>query len=222
MFSPQQLLRSVLCGFTFAFITAAQSAQPDCVNPSDPIVVDYFKAARLAEYRNDQRTAVTYHLKILESEPNNECVMTILSGLFSKMKYYQQALSWSERAIQANPKYVYAYISLGNAQVALRDTDEAKRSFRKAAELGPRDPQPYYRLGGIADEQQKYADAVKFYKRAIEIDPKFEDAYYDLAGVLRDLKRYAEAKDSLKKLLELNPNAKDAQQLLKQIERDAP
>lgn len=212
------LLRSLLVASTFTTFAVAQGGTSDCALPTHPVAVSYIAQARRAESRNEFFNAVNIYIKVLEGDPNNECVTNMVSELFGRMRYFQQQMLWANRAIDLNRKFIEAYISLGNAQNALGDTDDAKRTFKKAAEVAPTNPLPYFSLGMLADDREKFSDAISHYKRAIEVDPKFEDAYYNLAAIYSDLGKNQDAKEMLRKLLEINPNAQDARALLRKIQ----
>ena len=214
----RHFLRAVLVAFLFIAGASAQSKAPECAYPKDPDVYYLTRQAKLAENRSEFLNAINWYIKVLELEPNNECVTNMVSELFGKMRYFQQQEMWANRAIGLNRNFVPGYISLGNAQIGMLDPDEAKRTFKKAAEMAPKDPLPYFSLGMIADDNKKYSEAISNYKRAIEIDPNFEDAYYNLAGVYIDQGKTIEAKKLLNKLLEINPNARDAKGMLQKIQ----
>lgn len=212
------IVRFIVIAFLFTVGAAAQTKAPQCAYPKDPDVYYLTRQAKLAENRSEFLNAINWYIKVIELEPNNECVTNMVSELFGKMRYYQQQEMWANRAIGLNPNFVPAYISLGNAQIGMTDVEDARKTFKKAAELAPKDPLPYFSLGIMADDNKKYPEAIANYKRAIELDPDFEDAYYNLAGVYIDTGKNLEAKKLLNKLLEINPNARDAKAMLDKIQ----
>ncbi len=217
MLRSLQFVRSFVVAFVFTTGVAAQVQGPDCGLPPDPVRLSYLKAARQAESRNQFLAAINSYFRILEVDPDDECVTLKVAESFGKMRYFQQQSLWANRALQLNPRFIRAYVNLGNAQYGSGDLDEAKRTFKKAAEVAPNDPLPYFSLGILADDRGKHQDAISYYRRSLEVDPKFEDALYNLAAVYADLRRFDEAKALLEKLLVLNPNAADARALLNKI-----
>lgn len=218
MTRSRQFLRFIVIAFLFTVGAAAQSKAPECAYPKDPDIYYLTRQAKLAEGRSEFLNAINWYIKVLELEPNNECVTNMVSELFGKMRYFQQQEMWANRAIGLNPNFVPAYISLGNAQIGMQDVEEAKRTFKKASQAAPKDPLSFFSLGMLADDEKKYSEAIANYKRAIDLDPDFEDAYYNLAGVYIDTGKNVEAKKLLNKLLEINPNARDAKAMLQKIQ----
>jgi superkiller protein 3 len=217
MLRSHHFLRSFWIALLFAAGAAAQVQNSDCGLPVHPVRTAYLQAAYQAESKNQFLGAINSYIRILEVDPEDECVTNKVSELFGKMRYFSQQSLWANRALELNRGSTRAYINLGNAQYAMGDVEDAKRTYKKAAEVSPKDPLPYFRLGVLSDERRKYSEAISNYKRALEIDPNFEDALYNLSAVYADQKRFDEAKVLLEKLLALNPNAADARALLNKV-----
>jgi tetratricopeptide (TPR) repeat protein len=215
-----QYIRALLMVLTLGTVTTFAQTEPrDCANPQSPTILALVKQGLELEANRDVEGAIEASKKVLAIEPMNECALNTIAGLYGLMGNFQQETLWARRAIEANPKFVKAYINLGSAQGSLGNLKEAEASFNKARELEPKNPLPIYSLGVLAEQQQRFQQALTFYQQSVEADPKFQDGYFNLAAMYADLKRFADAKATLKKLLQLNPNAQDAKEMLRQLER---
>jgi len=212
-------VQASLLVLVLAAAASAQTQTPDCSNPQNPTILGFVKQGLELEAKHDLEGAIETSKKVLAVEPNNECALNTIAGLYGVMGNFQQEVEWARRAIEANPRFMKAYINLGNAQGSLGNVKEAEAALTKARDLEPKNPLPIYSLGVLAEQQQRFQQALTFYQLSVKADPKFEDGYFNLAAMYADLKRIAEAKATLKKLLELNPNAQDAKEMLRQLER---
>jgi tetratricopeptide (TPR) repeat protein len=84
-----------------------------------------------------------------------------------QLKRQEEALSFLQRATQAEPKSVDAWLALGAATRQLRDWKSGEEAFGKALELAPNSPAPVIELAGLYAAQKRYAAAEALYaKRA--------------------------------------------------------
>ncbi len=205
-----------------AAAASAQKEASDCTLPKDPAIATLVKQALLQEDKNDLAGAIETDKKILAIDAKNECAMTAAAGLYGKLGEFEQEVIWAKKAVEANPKFINAYINLGNGYALQGKLKEAAESYNKAAAIEPNNPLPIYSLGVLAEQQDKFQEALSLYQRSVRLDPKFEDGYFNLAAMYANLKRFDEAKAALKKLLEINPAAEDAKAMLRRIESIKP
>ncbi len=85
------------------------------------------------------------------------------------------------RAIEIDPQYVQAYVSLGSAQLRIEDLEGAERSFRRAIEIEGENVLALVGLGQTYKLFDQTEQAVAYLERALEIDPRSVDATYTLA-----------------------------------------
>lgn len=114
------------------------------------------------------------------------------------------------KVIELNPKYVPAYLGLGNAYFQKRRSfNQAATNYQKAVDLAP-SPQLHNYLGSALNYQGYYQKAVAQYKKAIELDPNYSPAYMNLGITYFFMKQYANTIASEQKSIALNPNVPDA------------
>jgi tetratricopeptide (TPR) repeat protein len=105
---------------------------------------------------------------------------------FNKGKHVE-AIEEYKLAIREDPKFVKAYIYMGDSYLSLGQRDEAIRYYQKAIELDPKDRQAHRFLGDVYEKvfdetkDAKYIDlAISYYQNAVKADPSYQTANKDL------------------------------------------
>jgi adenylate cyclase len=120
-----------------------------------------------------------------------------------------------EEAINLDPNYKAAYISLGFAyldEIWFRITDSPEKSIEKAENaaqkctaLTPDQPPPYGLLSQISVLKKDFDNAILYGEKAVETSPNDGGYYLSLGLALRSAGRYEEAIVNLETALRLNP-----------------
>jgi tetratricopeptide (TPR) repeat protein len=143
---------------------------------------------------------------------------------------YQKAIDLKQQGMDTDPKQrtpdatkilAQYYNNLGQAQGKTGKTDDAVKSYTKAADLDPTGAaQYYYNLGATLVNTGKSDDAIAAFDKAIAADPNKADAYYqkgvclvgkastDKDGKVTPVPGTVEA---FNKYLELQPNGPNAE-----------
>jgi tetratricopeptide (TPR) repeat protein len=150
--------------------------------------------------------------------------------LLKKRKYkdaakaFEKAARYASRNKWKTEDIAKMYMDGGQAWVKDRSSSNnfsrARRLFRKAARLLPKDPEPHYQIGAAFDRDDKLPAARKEYMTALEMNPKHPQALYRLGLLEFDTENDAKAKEYLEAFLKVQPEGKDArraQQILKRI-----
>ena len=170
------------------------------------------KAEKTAEDGNTYG-AIKLRLKIMELDPNNYQSANSLSGLYGLLHEFTEQITWAKEAIAINPKYVMAYISLGNGFGATGDVQDAEESYKKAENIDPDSPFPPYCIAVIEENEGNIKDAINYYKRAVDRDSLFVTGYCSLAVSYAKLQDYAVAEKYINQALVLNPKSIRAQEI---------
>lgn len=109
------------------------------------------------------------------------------------------------RAIEINPEYVHAYISLGSVQLRLDQIDAAERSFRRAIEFDDQNSLAYLGLGQAYKLFGSTEEAITYVERALELDPKNAEAAYTLALIYADEAEYEKEFEALTRTVDIDP-----------------
>jgi len=141
----------------------------------------------------------------------------------------EEAVESFRQAVALDPDFAEAHYRLGRAYNAMKQSEEADKSFEEAARLyekitkrEPKNSDAYYFLGLSYQEIGKYDEAVKAFKEAVKNSPEEnDDKYYELASAHFKIAQYDESVRALKKTLELNPDHFRAQELMEQAKSGA-
>ncbi|HVI08788.1 MAG TPA: tetratricopeptide repeat protein [Candidatus Binatia bacterium] len=162
-------------------------------NPDGSANQDYLKQART-------------HLDLLkEKQPNNGDTHQAWANYYSAQNDLGSALQEMQKAIAAEPTRPGYYLSLAFLQMRANLPKDAEASFKKGAELGPKDLNAQLALGGYYQSQGRLAEAEQQFKHAIEVDAKDPTPRADFVRLLM-----AEGKKS------------DAEAFLRQTKADFP
>jgi Flp pilus assembly protein TadD len=82
---------------------------------------------------------------------------------------HQEAISEYQKALQINPRYVFAINGLAMSYSALKRNDEAFNAFLKAVEYDPENPGAYFNLAIQAEKMNKVDEALRAYKKFLEL-----------------------------------------------------
>lgn len=210
---PQCLKAYILRGKTEAGLNNLKSAEEDFNKAItiDPKSEDaHFYLAKLYLIKNDAKNAQKEFEEVLKINPNNagaKDAVAMLSGkvvsktstnkeamkhfnkaeeFFGAGKYKEAAVEY-KLAIKEDPKYVKAYIYLGDAYYGLGDMQTAITFYKKALTLDPSDRQAHRFLGNAMEKiydktgNVKYLDeAIASYENAVKADPEYNLAKQDL------------------------------------------
>jgi len=121
-----------------------------------------------------------------------------------------EAIQCFDKALEINPKYLFAYYLKGVFLSELNNNEKAIQSFDNALEINPNYAPAYVGKGRALSLLKKDNEAIQSFDKALEINPKYLFAYY-LKGVsLTELMNYEKAIQSFDKaldgLLEIDPN----------------
>lgn len=106
--------------------------------------------------------------------------------------------------LQAHPKFVDAWRTLGTAYLSSGNVAEAEKAFTRASELDPKASRDLAQLGLLYLRAGRYDDALRLLDVVVRVDPKYAEAWVNRGVALNQLGRQADAIESLKKAVALN------------------
>ncbi|MBI1916590.1 MAG: tetratricopeptide repeat protein [Planctomycetes bacterium] len=125
-------------------------------------------------------------------------------GLYHQGKL-DQASACYRKAIDLDPKDLWAHSNSGLVLQKQGKPDEAIAYYRKAIDLDPKFAVAHYNLADALKEQGKLDEAVACYRRAIDLDLKLADAHVNLGAVLKTQGKLDEAIAFFLKAIEVHP-----------------
>jgi tetratricopeptide (TPR) repeat protein len=111
-----------------------------------------------------------------------------------------------QKALTLYPRYVDAWLNLGNAQLRMGAYDSAKSSLQRAVELDPKIPGGWQMLGYVAFNQKKWVDATDYLCHAEQLDPANSPMpWFYSAVAYYELRNYDKAENSIRTEIGMDP-----------------
>jgi len=127
-----------------------------------------------------------------------------------KDKKYDAAQTHLRKAVQQEPKYTTAWVTLGQMLAAQQHNDEARTACSQAAAVDATYVPSYLCLADIAARGQQWEEMLKFSRRALDLDPTDNVVAYDYhAGANLNLHKLPEAERSALRAVEIDKNHSD-------------
>jgi tetratricopeptide (TPR) repeat protein len=109
------------------------------------------------------------------------------------------------KAVEENPKYAAAWVTLGQVMKASRQADRARAACTQAALVDSSYLPAHLCLADIAAQEQKWEEVLKFSQRALEVNPASDPhSYFYAASAYLKLKRPGDAEKSALKAVEID------------------
>ena len=102
---------------------------------------------------------------------------------------YDEAIKAYDKALDLDPKFVYAWYNKGSALDDLGRYDEAIKAYDKALDLYPKFVYAWNGKGIALKNLSRYDEAIKAYDKALDLDPKYVLAWHNKGSALDDLGR---------------------------------
>lgn len=135
------------------------------------------------------------------------------------------AIDEYKRVLQADPKNINSVKGIAYLYLNMKDFEEAKKWYKKAAEIDPNDPEAYYSVG-VIDWTQAYQPRMEeFAKLGLKPTEQLSDKKKDEKQVCEQLKannsdKVEEGIQSLDKALKLRPDYDDAMAYMNLLYRE--
>ena len=130
----------------------------------------YEKALKALAEKNQDKV-IEYLKAIIAADPTDYIANATLASVFYSQKKYSDAEIWFKRAVEVNPEYTPAWLSLSQSQYALKQYDAAIESCKKLLKLEPKSAIGFYILGEAYLRTEKGNLAVEALNEAIKLDP---------------------------------------------------
>lgn len=130
--------------------------------------------------QGDLKGAEYAFTKVTEAEPEYADGWLNVARALIQEGEIERAKEYLAKAMSINPDLARTWFFQGMAQKADGDYDAALASFRKAAELYPRDRVVLNQIGRILFLKRDFEGAVRALERVLAIDPEDLQAHYNL------------------------------------------
>lgn len=132
-----------------------------------------------------------------------------------KAKKPTDAIASFQKAVATYPQYADAWLSMGRAEYAMGQKDEARADFQKAMDLDVKLVGPWQELGYMASDQSKWEEAAKYLAQALRLDPMNSPmTWYFSAMANYNLGKYDIAEKNIRSEMKLDHGANPRAQFL--------
>ena len=142
----------------------------------DKLIEAYLKKVQCLQRLEKYTESKEFLDKLLNLSPNMPDAITRLAFIYDINKEYDKAIDCTNKAIEINPDYAYAYFRRGYAKSNLPNPDNQSiiEDYNKAIELKS-DYMMAYNNRGVAYKDKGDLDhAIENYDKAIDVNPKFD------------------------------------------------
>jgi tetratricopeptide (TPR) repeat protein len=128
-----------------------------------------------------------------------------LGAVQSKLGKHEASLQNRKKALEIDPKNVYAWNGLGNVYQDLGCYEEAIQAYQQAIALDPKLATPWNNLGIVYADLGCYDEAIPAYQQAIALDPKLAASWNGLGTVYALRGEWEQALEAFRRAAELAP-----------------
>ena len=141
---------------------------------------------------------------LLTTAPGAAQPMSALVNALVRAQKLDEATSFLQTALKANPQNAEAHVLLGSVQLLKNQPDQAVQSFQTAIEQQPRNAVGYQALADFYIRNKKLSEAQKAVDAGLQVNPDNFTLRLALAGILELKGDYEAAIAEYEKLLKLD------------------
>ncbi len=129
---------------------------------------------------------------ILDKFPDDGIALNNKGNQLLMQGKYPESAHLFEKAIEAKPEYVRAYINLVNADLAMNDYNNAQKVADTLLRRAPNDYDALNKKGYLLFMQNKYSEALTFYKAALLHKKDYIVTYLNIGQIYYNTHQYNE------------------------------
>jgi tetratricopeptide (TPR) repeat protein len=147
-------------------------------------------------------------MEAADSKPQDFDLQMSAAKTFTRLKAFDKATLYLERAVKLKPKDTDALIALGNMKYDTGDFNAAASFYERALAIQPQNLEAQTDLGNTYFQRQPpdYQRAIEEYRKTLKIDPRHEKTLQNLAAAALYLGDKSTAREALDQLAQVNPN----------------
>jgi tetratricopeptide (TPR) repeat protein len=135
----------------------------------------------------------------------NSIRLNVKGIVLSKLKRYEEALSYFDQALELRPSYYSVLNNKGIALSKLENYEEAINCYNKVLRFDPKYPHALSNKGETLRKLGKHQEAMEYVDKALEINSKLPFIWLNKGETLMAMNRNEEAIKYIDKSLELDP-----------------
>ena len=176
-------------------------------------VDDFYTMAQIYKARKSYAQQLLIATRMVAANPGSALAHFILGDAELDNSYPARAIPALKRALQLEPTFVRARVTLAETYEIARQVDSALMHLDTALQHNPRHAQAHIQRAKLLSQQGRHAEAVYHYREASELltgSPSAFDAWLKLASSLMKTGEYNDALDALTYCLKLVPESAEA------------
>jgi tetratricopeptide (TPR) repeat protein len=187
----------------FGFLRRAESL--DSKNPELYLVRgDYW----FYTLNNGSRAAENYK-RAQDFSPNSTRARVRLGQLYTRIRSYQDALTYYKEALTIDPSFAPAYLEMGFLYAKMKQQEESKTNFKKYLDLSSSNIAAKRRYANMLIQTEDYKGAIEQINQIMAMDSvSFNDLNRALAYSYYEEKQYPKAKFYMSKFILNAPSEK--------------
>ncbi len=151
---------------------------------------------------NNGSLAAMNYKRSQDFSPNSTRARVRLGQLYTRIKSYQDALSYYQDALTIDPSFAPAYLEMGFLYAKMNQQDESKANFKKYLDLSSSNIAAKRRYANMLIQTEDYQGAIVQIKQILEIDSvTYNDLNRALAYSYFEQQDYTNAKFYISKFM---------------------
>ncbi|MGD0534503.1 MAG: tetratricopeptide repeat protein [Methanoregula sp.] len=124
----------------------------------------------------------------------------------AELKKYEEAIKFYNRALEIDPKFIFALGLKGDAFYLSEKYEDALKCYKQIIEINPAEAKAWQSRGLTQSQINKFEESIQSFDKALELNPKYTIAWNNRGKSLEQLQRYDDAIASYDKALEIDPS----------------
>ena len=121
----------------------------------------------------------------------------LLAYLYHIQGEFEAAIRQYHDAVRVEPRYLPAWVHLGQAQLEIDDVNGARESFESAISLSETSTPALSGLASVESRQRNFDRSIELIRRAIASEPEAKQLHYQLAMAYRQAGQREKAREQL-------------------------
>ena len=147
-------------------------------------------------------------MEAADRKPSDFALQMTAAATFYRLKAYDKASLYLERALKLKPADADALLEMGNVKYDAGDFAAAADFYSRSLAARPGNADVRTDLGNTYFQRTPpdYRRAIEVYRQALKIDARHEKALQNLASAALNLRDKATARETIDTLAQVNPN----------------
>ncbi len=147
-------------------------------------------------------------MEAADRKPSDFDLQMNAASTFYKLKAFDKAVLYLQRAIDLKPRDFDALSAMGNTKYDAGDFVSAAGFYERALAVQPQNTDVQTDLGNTYFQRQPpdFRRAIEEYRKTLKIDPRHEKALQNIAAAALQLGDKTAAREAIEQLAAVNPN----------------